>query len=172
MSLKEYLPDLEKQKRYITPVQCKEYCEELKWRRFEGYPPWPREFGMGENISPHAGEEHGGRWHHCSSDERQMHFTATFNEGATNIPILISCQTNYIQGCVTNCQYFLSNWFSESNIVGSIPPLPWAAEHLGTTNSLSSCHLQRMLSLPQTGRHGMAPYFSPSELKLLFLKKN
>lgn len=92
---KEIPWDLEKLKSCIIPAQCKEYCEELKWRRFERYHPWPREFEMGENISPHAGEEHGCRWHHYSSDERCMHFTATFNEGTLNVPMLISCQTNY-----------------------------------------------------------------------------
>lgn len=43
----------------------------------------------------HAGEERGCRRHHYSSDERYMHFTATFNEGTVNVPMLISCQTNY-----------------------------------------------------------------------------
>lgn len=44
--------DLEKLKSYMIPAQCKEYCEELKWTRFEGYPPWPREFDGWKHFSP------------------------------------------------------------------------------------------------------------------------
>lgn len=68
--------------------------------------------------------------------KRYTHFTATFNEGTTNLPMLISCQTNY-----SNITRFVLLIARISHVIDSQRTiLPAAFHHCCQMLSTSACY--------------------------------